>query len=132
MFCDSNSHQPLGLPLHQLEVLIYGMILYEFMVSQRFMNHDEYAGIFVVLFALSIYIFRYSFTPKKLYIIATFLFFILGTASAVLDIAFKCLALPLLTTTTSSDYSDQPSSGITGSGLLDLQSAPGNFSFVAR
>jgi len=44
-----------------------------------------------VLFGLSIYVFRYRFTPGRLYIIATFLFFMLATASIVLDLVLRCL-----------------------------------------
>ncbi|KAE9405417.1 hypothetical protein BT96DRAFT_916130, partial [Gymnopus androsaceus JB14] len=50
-------------------------------------------GIFLVLFGLSIYVFRYRFTPGKLYITATCLFFILATVSIVLDLALRCMAL---------------------------------------
>ncbi|KAF8823610.1 hypothetical protein HHX47_DHR9000574 [Lentinula edodes] len=52
-------------------------------------------GIFVVLFGLSVYIFRQRFTPGKLYITATVLFFIADTASVTLNLISVCTRLPL-------------------------------------
>lgn len=54
-----------------------------------------YVGIFVVLFGLSLYIFRQRFTPGKLYITATVLFFIAATASVTLNLISVCTRLPL-------------------------------------
>ncbi|KAJ3876324.1 hypothetical protein F5051DRAFT_468202 [Lentinula edodes] len=54
-----------------------------------------YVGIFVVLFGLSVYIFRQRFTPGKLYITATVLFFIAATASVTLNLISVCTRLPL-------------------------------------
>ncbi|KIK58792.1 hypothetical protein GYMLUDRAFT_245874 [Collybiopsis luxurians FD-317 M1] len=44
-------------------------------------------GIFIVLFSISIYIFRQRFLPGKFYVVATILFFALGTTSAALELA---------------------------------------------
>ncbi|KAE9386621.1 hypothetical protein BT96DRAFT_981682 [Gymnopus androsaceus JB14] len=60
-------------------------------------------GIFLVLFSLSIYVFCYRFTPGKLYIVATCLFFILATVSIVLDLVFRHVFLAILVTTIGSD-----------------------------
>ncbi|KAE9410588.1 hypothetical protein BT96DRAFT_382879 [Gymnopus androsaceus JB14] len=43
-------------------------------------------GVFLTIFLLNIYVFRYKLMPGKLYIIATFIFFILATSSVVVDL----------------------------------------------
>ncbi|KAF5381839.1 hypothetical protein D9757_008356 [Collybiopsis confluens] len=49
-------------------------------------------GIFVVLFGLNLYIFRKRYLPSKFYVVATIIFFVLATASLVLDLSARSLA----------------------------------------
>ncbi|KIK58779.1 hypothetical protein GYMLUDRAFT_262342 [Collybiopsis luxurians FD-317 M1] len=51
-------------------------------------------GIFVVLFGLSMHVFRQKFLPGNIYVIATVLFFALATASIALNLALTFL-LPI-------------------------------------
>ncbi|KAE9388126.1 hypothetical protein BT96DRAFT_443552 [Gymnopus androsaceus JB14] len=44
-----------------------------------------------MLFGLSIYVFRRKYTPGKLYMATTFLFFVLATVSIVLDTVSRCM-----------------------------------------
>ncbi|KIK54243.1 hypothetical protein GYMLUDRAFT_249701 [Collybiopsis luxurians FD-317 M1] len=44
-------------------------------------------GIFIVLFSISIYIFRRRFLPGKFYVVATILFFTLATMSTAIELA---------------------------------------------
>ncbi|KIK58800.1 hypothetical protein GYMLUDRAFT_262350 [Collybiopsis luxurians FD-317 M1] len=66
------------------------------MFSSRLNYCRTPAGVFIVLFALSIYIFRQKFIPGKFYIIATILFFALATSSVALDLVQR-FSLPLET-----------------------------------
>ncbi|KAJ4483692.1 hypothetical protein J3R30DRAFT_3450859 [Lentinula aciculospora] len=65
-------------------------------------------GIFTVLFGLSIYIFRRKFTPGKLHIIATLVFYTIATVSVILDLVYRCgqILLPFLMYQSSVGYID--------------------------
>lgn len=85
-------------PLHlfccvpQTELLLYGK--FPFLYCQDYGQDWQLCcmiGIFLVLFGLSIYVFRYRFTPGKLYIMATCAFFVLATVSTILDLALRCI-----------------------------------------
>ncbi|KAF9068816.1 hypothetical protein BDP27DRAFT_1421633 [Rhodocollybia butyracea] len=50
-------------------------------------------GIFLSIFGLSVYIFQRKMMPGKLYVMATLLFFLLTTCSAIMDLFTKRIAL---------------------------------------
>ncbi|KAJ4490776.1 hypothetical protein J3R30DRAFT_134475 [Lentinula aciculospora] len=61
----------------------------ESIYSPNFQINMLLYGILLVLFCLSIYVFRHKLLPRKQYIIAILLFFTLGTTSIALDLGIR-------------------------------------------
>jgi len=85
-------------------------------------------GIYVVLFGLSIYIFRKKLMPGRIYVVATVVFFTLATVSLSLDLTFRFIA-PIPATI----FLEQPAieSFFQSSNIQSIQSVPSYTFFIA-